>query len=141
MGISDDLVSAWESHDPSRVAGLYTEDGVREEFILPRAILRGREEIAQQIGAYMTAVPDCYLEIRRQAQGQDGTMTLEWTWGGTHSGDIEGWPAAGEQVRLPGVGVYELDGNLIQRENIYTDMAIMLAGAGLLPGAEVRPEP
>jgi steroid delta-isomerase-like uncharacterized protein len=141
MGVGEVLVRAWSTHDGHEVARAFAEDGVREEFILPRAVLRGREAIAAQIGMYMTAVPDCRLEVRREVIGADGTVTLEWTWGGTHSGDVEGWPARGEIVRLPGVALYDLDGTLIRRENIYADMAIMLAGAGLIPGAEVRPEP
>jgi steroid delta-isomerase-like uncharacterized protein len=136
MGIGDALKRAWESHDPEQVAALYAEDGVREEFILPRAVLEGREQIAQQVGMYMTAVPDCFLEIRREAASTDGTIALEWVWGGTHRNDIEGWPARGESVRLPGVCVYDMDGDRIRRENVYTDMAIMLAGAGLIPGLE-----
>jgi hypothetical protein len=42
-------------------------------------------------------------------------------------------------VVLPGVGVYDMAGDLIRRENIYTDFAIMLAGAGLIPGLEAPP--
>src|SRR5262245_66153322 len=98
MGLADRLKAAWDSRDPQRVAALYAEDGVREEFILPRARLVGRGEIAQQVGMYMSAVPDCGLEIRREATAADGTVTVEWTWGGTHTGDIEGWPARGETV-------------------------------------------
>ena len=135
MSFGDELKQAWDSRDPQRVASLYAEDGVREEFLLPRARLEGRDQIAQQVGMYMTAVPDCSLEIRREVTAGDAT-TIEWTWGGVHTGDIEGWPARGERVVLPGVGVYDMAGGLIQRENIYADFAIMLAGAGLIPGME-----
>jgi steroid delta-isomerase-like uncharacterized protein len=135
MSFGDELKQAWDSRDPQRVAALYAEDGVREEFLLTRARLEGRDQIAQQVGMYMTAVPDCSLEIRREVSGGDAT-TIEWTWGGMHTGDIEGWPARGERVVLPGVGVYDMVDGLIQRENIYADFAIMLAGAGLIPGME-----
>lgn len=141
MGIPEDLVAAWGSHDPIRVAALFAPDGVREEFILPRATLVGRDAIAGQVGMYMAAVPDCYLQIRRRLDVDATRVVLEWTWGGVHSNDVEGWPARGETVRLPGIAVYDLDAGLIRRENIYADMAIMLAGAGLIPGAEVTPEP
>lgn len=136
MGLGDALKQAWDSHEPQRVAALYEEGGVREEFILPRARLDGRAAIAEQVGMYMMAVPDCRLDIRREVAADDGTVTVEWTWGGTHTGDIEGWPARGERVVLHGVGVYDMAGELIRRENIYADFAIMLAGAGLIPGLE-----
>jgi steroid delta-isomerase-like uncharacterized protein len=139
VGFGDQLKKAWDSQDPQVVAALYQEDGVREEFILTRARLEGRDQIALQVGMYMTAVPDCWLEIRREITAGNGTITIEWTWGGNHTGDIEGWPARDERVVLPGVGVYDMAGDLIRRENIYTDFAIMLAGAGLIPGLEAPP--
>jgi steroid delta-isomerase-like uncharacterized protein len=136
MGIEQQLKEAWESHDPERVAALYAEDGVREEFIITHGVLTGRAEIARQVGGYMHAVPDCFLEIRRVGETNDGRVWVEWTWGGTHSNDIEGLPARGERVELPGITVYDMDGELIARENLYCDFAIMLASGGLLAGSE-----
>jgi steroid delta-isomerase-like uncharacterized protein len=141
MSLGERISRAWASHDPLRVAALYCEDGVREEFTLPRAVLRGRAQVAEQVGRYMTAVPDCRVEIRRELLARDGTVTLEWTWTGRHTQDIEGWLARREHVRLPGVAVYDMDGGLIRKENVYADMAIMLAGARMLIDAEVQPEP
>jgi len=134
MDLADQLKAAWESHDPEQVAALYKEDGVREEFLINHAVLRGRGEIAQQVGGYMHAVPDCYLEIRRVLETSDGKVIGEWTWGGTHKNDIPGLPARGQQVALNGVTVYDLDGGLIARENLYCDFSIMLASAGLVGG-------
>ena len=134
MRIADQLKAAWESHDPEQVAALYAEDGVREEFLITHSVLRGRGEIAQQVGGYMHAVPDCYLEIRRILETGDGKLTAEWTWGGTHTNDIPGLPARGQQVALNGVTVYDMDGDLIARENLYCDFSIMLASAGLVAG-------
>ncbi|MFN8108753.1 MAG: nuclear transport factor 2 family protein [Thermoleophilia bacterium] len=140
MGLAEDLTWAWGSHDPTEVAGLFAPHGVREEFILPGAKLVGRDAIAAQVGMYMTAGPDCRLEIRRELVVDDRHIVMEWLWGGLHTGDVDGWPARGETVRLPGVAVYDLSAGLIRRENIYTDMAIMLAGAGMLAGVELALE-
>ncbi|MDX6555687.1 MAG: hypothetical protein QOD86_1882 [Miltoncostaeaceae bacterium] len=134
MSIAQRLKEAWETHDPAQVAALYAEDGVREEFLINHAVLTGREEITQHVGGYMHAVPDCALDIRRVVEGADGTITLEWTWGGTHSGEIPGLPARGQSVSLQGTTIYDMDGDLIARENLYCDFAIMLASAGLLGG-------
>jgi steroid delta-isomerase-like uncharacterized protein len=141
MGLGDRIIRAWATHDPRQVAALYRDDGIREEFTLPRAVLRGRAQIAEQVARYMTAVPDCRLEVRREVRARGGTVVLEWTWAGRHTGDIEGWLARREPVRLPGVAVYDMDGDLIRRENVYADTAIMLAGARMLIDAEVQPEP
>jgi steroid delta-isomerase-like uncharacterized protein len=134
MSIAERLAEAWGSHDPGRVAALYAEDGVREEFLINRAVLTGRAEIAQQVGGYMHAVPDCTLEIRRVVEGADGTVTIEWTWGGTHSGELPGLPAGGGAVSIDGTTIYDMSGDLIARENLYCDFAIMLASAGLVAG-------
>ena len=134
MDIAEQLVAAWNSHDPERVAALYAEDGVREEFLITHSVLRGRGEIARQIGGYMHAVPDCHLEVRRLSETSDGRLTAEWTWGGTHTNDVEGLPARGQQVEIQGVTVYDMDGELIARENLYCDFSIMLASAGLVAG-------
>jgi steroid delta-isomerase-like uncharacterized protein len=134
MGIADQLKEAWDSHDPERVAALYAENGVREEFLINHAVLTGRAEIATQVGGYMHAVPDCVLEIRRVTEGAEGRLTVEWTWGGTHTNEIPGLPARGQQVSLPGTTIYDMDGDLIARENLYGDFSPMLAAAGLLGG-------
>ena len=141
MSLGERISRAWATHDPQQVAGLYRIDGVREEFTLPRAVLRGRAQIAEQVARYMAAVPDCSLEIRRELVAGDGTVTLEWTWSGRHTNDIEGWLARRELVRLPGSAIYDMDGDLIGTEHVYADMAIMLAGARMLIDAEVQPEP
>jgi steroid delta-isomerase-like uncharacterized protein len=132
--LAEQLKTAWDSHDPERVVALYAENGVREEFMINHAVLTGRAEIATQAGAYMHAVPDCVLEIRRVTEGVDGRLTVEWTWGGTHTNEIPGLPARGQQVEIQGAAIYDMDGDLIARENIYCDFSPMLAAAGLLGG-------
>ena len=134
MGLAEQLKEAWDSHDPGRVAALYTEDGVREEFLINHAVLTGRDAIAQQAGGYMHAVPDCVLEIRRVVEGAGGSVTVEWTWSGTHTGEIPGLPARGQRVELHGTTIYDMDGDLITRENLYCDFSIMLSSAGLVGG-------
>jgi len=136
MGLAEDLNAAWNSHDPARVASLYKEDGVREEFIVTHARLVGREAIAAQVQMYLQAMPDLALSIRK-ISAADSVITFEWMVNATHSGDAEGWPAKGEAVAFPGVSVLDIarDG-LITEERVYTDFTGLLAGAGLIPGVE-----
>ena len=132
MSLAEQLKDAWDSHDPERVAALYAEGGVREEFLINHSVLTGRAEIARQAGGYMHAVPDCVLDIRRVVQTTDGGFTVEWTWSGTHANEIEGLPALGQRVELQGTTIYDMEGDLIARENLYCDFSVMLASAGLL---------
>jgi steroid delta-isomerase-like uncharacterized protein len=127
------LEAAWNARSGAAVARAFTPDGVRVEFALPGARLEGREAIAAHAEAYMRAVPDCRLEIRAIAE-HDGVAVVEWTLRGTHTGDLPGLPAQGEEVALDGVSVCAMEGRLIREERVYWDAATLLAGAGVLEG-------
>ena len=101
---------------------------------MPGARLVGRAAISAQAAAYMRAVPDCRLEIRAAAETPDGAV-VEWTFRGTHAGDLPGLPAQGEEVVLDGVSVCRMDGDLIREERVYWDAAILLVAAGVLEAA------
>ncbi|HEX2397313.1 MAG TPA: ester cyclase [Solirubrobacteraceae bacterium] len=126
------LQQAWNGQSGESVAQAFTPDGVRIEYALPPARFEGREVIAEHAQNSVDALPDCSLEIRKETRGEDGTVTVEWTWKGTHTGEMPGWPARGEQVELHGVSVCEMAGDLIREERVYWDTATLLAGAGLL---------
>jgi len=127
------LESAWNARSGAAVAGAFTPEGVRVEYALPGARLEGREAIAAHVEAYVRAVPDCRLEVRSDAE-HDGVAVVEWTFRGTHTGDLPGLPAQGEEVALDGVSVCAMEGDLIREERVYWDAATLLAGAGVLTG-------
>lgn len=118
------LIDGWNSRDGGRVAEAFTPDGVRIEHAKPGARLEGRAAIAGQAQAYMTAVPDCVLDVRGLFE-QDGTAVLEWTYRGTHTGDIPGLEASGRSISLPGVSVMRLSGGLVEEERVYWDAATL----------------
>ena len=81
-------------HESTEVTG----SRVRIEYALPPARLEGREAIAQYLqNGSLTAVPDCSLDIRKETRGEDGTVTVEWAWKGTHTGEMPGWPPKGSR--------------------------------------------
>ena len=125
------LEAGWNGGSGRAVAEAFAPDGVRVEYAMPGARLEGRDAIAGHAQAYVDAVPDCRLDIRRVVEG-DGHVTVEWTFRGTHTGDLPGLPARGEEVALDGVSVCEMDGDLIREERVYWDAATLLAGAGVL---------
>jgi steroid delta-isomerase-like uncharacterized protein len=126
------LVSGWNSRRGGAVADAFAPGGVRIEYALPGARLEGREAIAAQAQAYIDAMPDCTLDVRGALVTEDGAVILEWTFRGTHAGDLPGLPARGEQVALDGVSVCLMDGELIREERVYWDAATLLAAAGVL---------
>ena len=127
------LESAWNAKSGAAVAEAFVPDGVRVEYALPGARLEGREAIAAHAEAYVRALPDCRLEIRGATE-HDDVAVVEWTFRGTHTGDLPGLPAQGEEVALDGVSVCAMHGDLILEERVYWDAATLLAGAGVLPG-------
>ena len=58
--------------------------------------------------------------------------TVKWTFRGTHTGDIPGFPAKGEAIHLDGVSVLVMDGELVKEERVYWDAATLF---GLLEAA------
>ena len=128
------LEEAWNTRTATAVAAAFAPDGVRHEFALPGARLEGRESIAAHVAGYIHAVPDCRLEIRGVVEAGDMTV-VEWTFRGTHRGDLPGLPAQDEEVALDGVSVCTMDDGLIREERVYWDAATLLAGAGVLAAA------
>lgn len=126
------LEEAWNARSGEAVSEAFAPDGVRLEYALPGARLEGRDAIAAHTQGFITAVPDCKLEIRGITEGQGGDVTVEWTFKGTHTRDLPGLPARGEPVALDGVSVCRMDGDLITEERVYWDAATLLAGAGVL---------
>ncbi len=118
------LVGGWNARDGGIVASAFTPDGVRIEFARPGARLEGREAIAGQVAAYCTAVPDCSLDVRG-LQDDGATAVLEWTFAGTHTGDIPGLAATGREVSLPGVSIYQIRDGLLAEERVYWDAATL----------------
>lgn len=118
------LIDGWNSRDGEQVATAFTPDGVRVEYAKPGARLEGRDAIIGQVQAYVTSVPDCVLDVRGLIE-QGDTATLEWTFRGTHTGDIPGLEATGRDISLPGVSVYRLRDGLIEEERVYWDAATL----------------
>ena len=58
------IIDGWNARDGGKVAAAFTPDGVRVEYAKPGARLEGRDAIAGQAQGYMTAVPDCVLDVR-----------------------------------------------------------------------------
>jgi len=119
------LIDGWNARRGEQVAAAFSPSGVRIEFAKPGARLEGREAIAAQANAYMTAVPDCRLEVRN-VEELGRAAILEWTYAGTHTGDIPGLAASGRTISLPGVSIYRLtEDGALEEERVYWDAATL----------------
>jgi steroid delta-isomerase-like uncharacterized protein len=108
------------------IAAMYVEGAQRWDVSID---LRtpAKEAIVAFADGFLAAVPDSVCAVRAVTQ-TDTTCVIEWTWTGTHTGDMEGWPARGESINVPGVNVIQLDGDLITGETSYWDRTAMFGG-------------
>lgn len=139
--VLEELVAAWNAHDPQRVAALYTEDAVVEVGFAGEIIAEGRDAIANEfVAANLAAIPDWQFETRAAYEAGD-YLIWEWTYTGTYTGQFEGAPpGTGQPVSLRGVTIFELRDGLIARDIFYDDYFAFLEQLGLLPVAEAAEE-
>lgn len=133
----EELVSAWNAHDPQRVASFYTEDAVVEVGFVGEVIAEGRDEIANEfVATNLAAIPDWRFETRSGYATGD-RIVWEWTYTGTYTGQYEGLPpGTGQSLSLRGVTIFELRDGLIARDIFYDDYYGLLEQLGLLSALE-----
>jgi len=131
--------AAFASRNADNAAALYAEDGWRIEHARPGVELMGRPAIAARIEGWFASVPDSELRVTA-IHGDGETRVIEWVFTGTHDAEhprsqsrLGTLPARGERVRLHGVSVCQMDGDLIAVERCYFDAATLMAGAGVIP--------
>lgn len=125
------LVAAWNSHDPARVAGHYSDDCNILDVAIAQP-LSGRLGVQGMFAAYYHAFPD--LEITPDDVIVTGErVALFWTARGTQRGPILNIPASGRRVETRGVNRLLLRDGLVCETLTIWDVAGMLRGMGLLP--------
>ena len=104
---------------PELVVAAYTEDAIRTDW---NTGLRseGRAGILAFATLFYGAIPDAVCEVRNVIEAP-GVEVVEWTYRGTHTGDIDGWPATGRGFAFHGCNVCHLEDSLIREEHSYWD--------------------
>ena len=87
--------AAWSSHDASRVASFFSEEGSLTINGGDPAV--GREAIAAVAQGFMTAFPDAVLEMD-SLRTEGGAVEYHWTFSGTNTGP----GGTGNRVRFSG---------------------------------------
>ena len=126
--VVDTWYAAWALHEPERIDGIFTDDGVYED-VAGGAVRRGKGEIKQLLRAAFAFAPDFRVTLRSLAVSGD-TATTEWEIEGTQTaptgvGSIGQLPATGRTFRLRGASVLLLGSGRIARVTDYYDMATL----------------
>jgi steroid delta-isomerase-like uncharacterized protein len=126
-----DLIAAWNSHDPERVAALYTQDYEGKDVGEPE-MQHGPEAIYHSVSRYLSAFPD--LEFTEDEIIVDGDrIAVVWTARATHRGPIMNIPPTGRRICLHGMSRHVIAGGKIVRSLNVWDLAGLLREIGLLP--------
>jgi steroid delta-isomerase-like uncharacterized protein len=117
-----DFAQVWSfghGSTPELVVRAYTEDAVRVDC---NTGLRseGRTGILAFATLFQGAIPDAVCEVVNLIEAP-GVEVVEWTYSGTHTGDVDGWPATGKRFTLHGCNVCHLENSLILEEHSYWD--------------------
>lgn len=129
--IVQNLIDAWNAHDPDRIAAFYAPDYVGVDIGQPQP-QNGPREIRAITAYYFRAFPD--LSIHLDDLIVDGDKAaLIWTWTGTQRGTFMRIPATGRAVAIRGSTTLTFKDGLIHRSTRIWDLAGLLRAIGLLP--------
>src|SRR5581483_2531671 len=120
----DDLVSAWNSHDPARLAAYFAPDATFEEVPLGNP-LHGQAAIQAMLTGLFAAFPDFVMTAGNRAEHGD-CLAWEWIITGTHQAEFNGIPATNRPVKMRGVSWCCLRGGKIAEQREYWDLATLL---------------
>ena len=94
--------------------------------------ITGIEAAKAHYGTYLTAVSDIEF-IVDDIYGQGNTVIKQWTFKGTHTGDLFGIPATGKSISLQGVSIAKIvDGKIASDTDFADDLGLMTT-LGVIP--------
>jgi steroid delta-isomerase-like uncharacterized protein len=94
-----------------------TGDGVEQ---------RGVDAVVAAVATFAGAFPDLAIEIRQQHVAGEDVSIVEYTFAGTHQGELEGIPATGKGMKVVACSVVEVrEGRIVEERDYYDTLALM----------------
>ena len=103
-----EYTAAWNSHDPTRVAGFFAIDG--SITINDGSPYQGTAGLVEMAEGFMSEFPDIELSMN-SVDEVDGRIVYHWTFSGTHS-------ETGNAVRIHGSETWRFDNDGLIVESI-----------------------
>ena len=133
-GIAERWISAWNSHDPDKLAAIFTPD-VTYEDVPFGAVNHGSAELRKFAASEFEGSPDLHVELGTSSiQGEHGI--IEWTFSGTDKGIFK----TGKKFSVRGVTILTVKNGKISRNVDYYDAATVMKQLGLLPSEDSAPK-
>ena len=127
QAIAKKFIAGWNSHDPAKLAAVFTDDVFYEDVAFGE-ISHGKTEFGKFAVSEYEGVPDLELKLVR-AWIDDGHGTIEWTFTGTDKGVYK----TGKKFTVRGVSVVDVRGDKISRSQDFYDVSTVMRQVGLLP--------
>lgn len=112
-----------------------------EEFLAENIKLHGSgspsglEVVKEWFATFATAFPDGYTTIEDMVAEED-RVVARTTFNGTHQAEIEGIPATGKTVSMPGIAIFRMDNGKIAEGWLVNDNLRMMQQLGIIPGPQ-----
>jgi steroid delta-isomerase-like uncharacterized protein len=133
-GIAESWISAWNSHDPDKVAAIFTPD-VTYEDVPFGAVNHGSAELRKFAASEFEGSPDLHVELASSSiEGEHGS--IEWTFSGTDAGMFK----TGKKFSVRGVSIVTVKNGKISRNVDYYDVATLMKQLALLPSENSAPK-
>ncbi len=126
-----EVIAAWNSHDPDRIARLYADNYVGTD-VSQADPQYGPQGIRATATRYLEAFPDLVL-MPEETVIQDNRIAVAFTARGTHTGPMMNIPPTGRAATIRGVSLFTLTDGKITRALHVWDVAGFLRSIGLLP--------
>jgi steroid delta-isomerase-like uncharacterized protein len=124
--LAEKWIAAWNSHDPDKMAPLFTDDIYYEDVTFGEVSHNGAE-LRKFYLSEVEGIPDLELKLDR-ANIHNGHGTIEWTFSGTDKGVYK----TGKKFSVRGVSVIDLRGGKISRNLDFYDLATIMRQVGML---------
>jgi steroid delta-isomerase-like uncharacterized protein len=131
--IAQGLITAYNDRDWNRAKTAMTADFVYDEVATGRKVT-GADQTIELWKGWAQALPDSKGTFEGSHVANDGSVTLEVTWRGTHKGTMQmpngSIPATGKPVEMRACAVFEIAGERASTQRHYFDMATLLRQIG-----------
>jgi steroid delta-isomerase-like uncharacterized protein len=90
----------------------------------------GPEGLKNAAAAWRGAFPDAHLTLH-QIVAEDDKVACQWTFTGTHKGELNGTPATGRTVKVTGLSIIDFADGKMTKEVIAADMLGLMKQLGV----------
>jgi len=117
-------IIAWNKHDGEALCIGYTDESI---VVHPRGTFKGKAAIRKFNEDVWAAYPDSQVESVTVGDLGNGLIAQQWIMRATNSGTlVDGTPATGRKVTLPGATFTQYDGDKVVSERVYFDLHDLL---------------